>query len=105
MAQTINYSLIRRPELLDIVDEEWAKDEMPADGKSRRPPPAAARRPPSGSLHSACAARSRAHSPPSAAEIPIPEGVKPLGDDMDEPPEPGALDVDAWPELGLDNVA
>jgi hypothetical protein len=100
MAQTINYSLIRRPELLDIVDEEWAKDEMPADGESRRPPPARRAVP-----RLARAALSRAQAPPSAAEIPIPEGVKPLGDDMDEPPELGALDADAWPELGLDNVA
>ena len=32
MASTIQYSLIRKPELLDIVDEEWEKDVLPNDG-------------------------------------------------------------------------
>ena len=32
MASTIQYSLIRRPELLDVVDEEWEKEVLPVDG-------------------------------------------------------------------------
>jgi hypothetical protein len=32
MSQTIPYSVIKEPELLDIVDEEWETDKLPNDG-------------------------------------------------------------------------
>jgi hypothetical protein len=32
MASTIQYSLIRRPALLDVVDEDWERDVLPVDG-------------------------------------------------------------------------
>ncbi|PRW61180.1 hypothetical protein C2E21_0628 [Chlorella sorokiniana] len=31
MASTIDCSLIREPQLLDLIDEEWAKDRLPDD--------------------------------------------------------------------------
>jgi len=33
MSSTIHFSLLRKPELLDLVDEEWEKDIIPEDGK------------------------------------------------------------------------
>ncbi len=32
MASTIDCSLIREPQLLDLIDEEWARDKLPDDG-------------------------------------------------------------------------
>lgn len=33
MSSTIDYRLTCRPELLDIVDEEWLKDTLPVDSE------------------------------------------------------------------------
>lgn len=35
MSKTIHYSVITHPELIDIVDEAWAKDTLPDDGQRR----------------------------------------------------------------------
>jgi len=32
MSATLHYSLVREPELLDVLDEEWLKDTLPDDG-------------------------------------------------------------------------
>lgn len=32
MASTIDCSLIREPQLLDLIDEDWARDKLPDDG-------------------------------------------------------------------------
>lgn len=34
MASTIAHNLITEPHLLDIVDDEWARDTLPDDGAS-----------------------------------------------------------------------
>jgi hypothetical protein len=57
MASTLHPSLVREPELLDIVDDEWAADTLSDDGErralpraasapGRSPPRSAAARPP-----------------------------------------------------------
>lgn len=34
MAATIDFSLIREPHLLDLIDEEWAAERLPDDGEA-----------------------------------------------------------------------
>lgn len=118
MAQTIDYSLISNPELLDIVDEEWMRDTMPDDSESLqgctgRAPHyycsghKAAR---TGGLHEASLAGWALLHPQHVltvhlvrcAGIPLPEGVSPPSDDLDaadDAKENGK--VEKWHELAL----
>lgn len=33
MASTVDFSLIREPQLLDLIDEAWAQEKLPDDGR------------------------------------------------------------------------
>lgn len=36
MSSTLHFALVREPHLLDIVDEEWARDSLSDDGEQAR---------------------------------------------------------------------
>ena len=33
MASTLDFALVREPQLLDLIDDEWAQDCLPDDGE------------------------------------------------------------------------
>lgn len=99
MASTIDFSLIREPQLLDLIDDEWARDRLPDDGKP-------------GQLGSVCVGRisgkSLAHPPLTArasavppADVPLPANAQLLAD-VEE--ESKAKEPERWLELGLQSV-
>ena len=97
MASTLEFSLVRDPEKLDLIDDEWPTDKLPDDGerdlRARVCSPLIA-----------AAARRRRRSPlpppppPAAADIPLPADTVVLGD-LDE--EQKAKEPEKWMELGL----
>ena len=94
MSVTLHYSQIRDPDLLDVVDDAWARDKLPNDGDTRISVVL--------DLHVGTLGKIVLY-----ADIPLPEGLMPPVDETDdlrEDLEAQNKGPDRWVELGLHTV-
>lgn len=100
MASTLDFALIREPQLLDLIDEAWAQEKLPDDGEPCWIAcPAILLR----CLYVTLLARLSRHpaANPFLADIPLPAEVQ-LLPDLEE--EHKAKEPEKWHELGLQSV-